>query len=172
VEGLAAAGDLGGAGFASPDRQAVEIGQRHEAGGVPAGIEAFAVRRAVGVDRVAVEGGAHRGGAGQEAVVEPLDVPVGVGEHPAAVVQVGADVLGQEGAGVRQAEHHRPVAAGDLDGGHAREFREGRAGGGEERAGAHEGRGGFEIGGEVAVLGERRHLGAQAGHGRWQRRGW
>jgi hypothetical protein len=70
-----------------PDRHAVEIGLRDQAGGVLAGIEAGAGWIAVGVDDVAVEGGAHRRDAVEQAVIEIMDVPVGVGQQLAVVVQ-------------------------------------------------------------------------------------
>ena len=80
----------------------------HQPGGVLAGIEACAGRIAVGVDHVAVEGGAHRGRARQQPVIEPVDMPVGVGERPAAVVQRRQHILGDMGAGMRQAETTGP----------------------------------------------------------------
>ena len=99
----------------APDRPAVEVGGRAEAGGVLAGVEAFVVRRAVGVDQVAVEGRAHGGRAVEEAAVQAVDVPVGVGERLPGVVQAGGDLPGQPGAGVRHREDDRRLAALDLD---------------------------------------------------------
>ena len=87
--------DLGGVGLraVAPDRRAVEVGHRAEAGGVLARVEAGVVRAAVGVDQVAVEGRADRGDAGQQAGVELVDVPVGVGERPAGLVQARGDLV-------------------------------------------------------------------------------
>ena len=111
--------DLLGRRFPFPDLMPVEIGQRHQPGGVLAGIKARVVRAAVGVDDIAVEGRAHGGRAGQKPVVKPVDMPVGVGQHPTAVVQPGHDLVGQIGAGVGQAQDDRAIALRDLDRGHA-----------------------------------------------------
>ncbi len=73
-------------------------------GGVLAGIEADAGGIAVGIDHVAVEGGAHRRRLGQQAVIELVNVPVGIGEQPAVVVEAVPDLGRHLGAGMRKAE--------------------------------------------------------------------
>ena len=94
-----------------PYRTIVEIGHRHQAGGVLAGIEALAARVAIGVDHIAVEGGAHRRRLRQQAVIEPVDVPVRIAELFALDVQPAHDGAGHIGAGMRKREDDRRCAA-------------------------------------------------------------
>ena len=119
VECLAAGLDLGFFGRGCPNVLPVEIGQRHQPGGVLAWVERCARWVAVGVDHIAVEGRAHGGRAGQQPLVKPVNMPVGIRQFAPTRVQIAAHRVGQIGAGMRQAKHDRAVAAGDLYGGHA-----------------------------------------------------
>ena len=117
VPGLAAQVDLAGRGFFAVqiDRAAVEIGHRAERRRVLPRIEADAFRVPVGIDDISVEGGADHGRAGQKVGIEPVHVPVGVGNGLTRFVQPGADVVGNEGARMRHTENDRAVAGKDLD---------------------------------------------------------
>ena len=121
VEGVAAGRDLVGRGFLPrlPDRLAVEIGRGAQARGVLAGIERGPFGVAVGVHDIAMEGGAHHGGAGQKPLVEPPDMPVGVGQRPAVGVEPRGERFRHMGAAMGLAEDDRAVAGNDLDRVHA-----------------------------------------------------
>ena len=113
-------------GAVPPDRGAVEIGGRHEGGGVLAGVEAGARRIPIGVDDVAMERRPHGRRARQQPVVEAVDVPVRVAEAAAVPVQpferVGRHVRPRVGEG----EDDGRGTALDLEGVHRAPSRLGR----------------------------------------------
>ena len=93
-----------------PSRQigcAVEVRGGHQVRRVLAGIEAAARRVAVGVDDVAMKRGAHRRGIRQQPFVKRVEVPVGVREQAAVVVEPLPDGRRHAGARVRESQDHR-----------------------------------------------------------------
>ncbi len=99
-----------------PDRKPVKVGFRDQRRGVLAGIEADAFRVAIGVDAIAVEGGANHGRAFEDTVIKPVDVPVGIGENPAIFIEARPDVAGNIRARVRKAQNDGRRALPDFKG--------------------------------------------------------
>ena len=87
-----------------PDILTVEIRQRHQRRGILTGIERHARRIAIGVDHIAVEGGPYRGRAVQQPVIERMDVPIGIVQPSAPLIQPDRDLGRHIGAGMGQAQ--------------------------------------------------------------------
>ncbi len=88
-----------------PDGKAIEVGGRDQCRGVLAGIEADAFGIAIGIDAIAMKGGADGRDIVQQPVIELMDMPVGVGENAAIVIEPCPDVFRHICSGVGQAEN-------------------------------------------------------------------
>src|SRR5690606_15589354 len=109
-----------------PDRQIVEVRQRHEAGGVLSGVEALTGGVAVGIDHIAMEGSPHGRRASQEPTVEPVNVPVGVAQAPPLVVQPRPYVFRDMGSRMRKAQDDGRRALDHFHGFHGSLLNSGR----------------------------------------------
>ena len=101
-------------GGIDPNVMAVKICQRHKASGVLAGIKGHARRVAVGVNDVAVEGGADRRGPRQHAIIKRMNVPVCVIQSSPARVQIGHDVIWHIRTRVGQAQNNWAITLKDV----------------------------------------------------------
>jgi len=106
---------FGRLGAVLPDGLAVEIRLGDQACGVLAGIEACPLRIAVGVDHVSVECRANRRRIRQKAVVELVDMPVGIGEQPTVVVQPVPDRRRHVGSRMRKTENDGGGTLSDFE---------------------------------------------------------
>ena len=88
------------------DRLALEIDGGAEARGVLTGIEARPRRVTVGVDEVARESGPHDGRARQQLGIEMVDMPVGIGQGPAALVEAPLQACGDVSAHMRLRQNY------------------------------------------------------------------
>jgi hypothetical protein len=133
-----------------------------------AGIERLAGRIAVGVDHVAVEGRPDRGRALDQAVVEPVDMPVGIAQQSAFGIEIVENIVRNMGAGVRQTEDEGAIATLDENGDPSKDLRQQIVDRCGERAGMHEISRSREIWRHVAIVDDRgKH---PRGNGRWRRR--
>jgi hypothetical protein len=97
---------------------AVEIRQRHQGRGVLTGIEALALRIAVGVNHVAVKHRAHGRDLGQQPGIELVNMPIRIRQQPTVFVQPVGDGIGHICSRMRQAQNNRACALINFDRGH------------------------------------------------------
>ena len=110
--------NLGRIGRFVPDRQPVKISHRAQVGGVLTGIQRSAQGVAVGIDHIAMKRRLHDSHISQKPVIEPVYMPIRIGQLPPAIIQPGQNIGGNKSAAMRLAQNDRASSLPNFNGPH------------------------------------------------------